>query len=660
MYTLVCNLDPDWDFANLLHNYSVDLFADPNVGFWEASNRLTITKKKPWGDWPRRIEPRHLNDELTETLYLHRDAPRLLLFNLPALTGEALQQRIQDLAPPLAEQDAGRYCRVVTLPKPTDSANLSSDHPELLAIATTTWIDHLVLLSESDSAAETAAHRLYELRLLMMIFANEEALQLRQFRRRRVVSLKLIKQATRPHLSDTASQRWQLMAQDLLSAGDSLRNAAPSHGIQQWENDTATGFAAIDELRTRTDPTPPSCPVLKLPCPWFFQAGLPAHHRAEVARFYQELEAGLEERFEVLNSQHQALQKEYLRQEATFLETLQTHTALDLGLHDQARAVLARQKQARIAQQRQLLLAEEQQVLARLRGDLVLETRRNAESPETAALTGELTLEARQGVHLYGGTNRHYRRPLFQEDETLEKALDAAQTAAARLASLGWLIGGGVLTVALALIPILALRLPHWPGWPSYASDPRVWGLDAGWLAAFGLSYLGTSLFQVYRQRRALRQKQAALKPLTVTIHQRSHQALSDTFRYQRLTLAMRRLLVIEEQIDRLLKERETALRDLAALESSLSNQLEHYQTQRLVVIPAAFPPDEAGLLRERLQAQPPGTWLHRALQPWPVRPDTLTELTDSDFGQRAPLPTSYLQGCAEILLTRVLPDQPV
>ena len=144
MYTLVCNIDPDWDFANLLHNYSVDLFADPNVGFWEASNRLTITKKKPWGDWPRWIEPRYLNDELTETLYLHRDAPRLLLFNLPALTGEALQQRIQDLAPPLAKQDAGRCCRVVTLPMPTDSTNLSNDHPELLAIATVSYT-HLTL-----------------------------------------------------------------------------------------------------------------------------------------------------------------------------------------------------------------------------------------------------------------------------------------------------------------------------------------------------------------------------------------------------------------------------------------------------------------------------------------------------------------------------------
>lgn len=659
MYTLVCNLDPEWDFANLLHNYSVDLFADPAVGFWEASNRLTITKKKPRGDWPRPIDPPYLNDELTETLYLHRDAPCLLLFNLPALTGAALQQRIQDLAPPLADQDADRCCRVVTLPMPTDSANLSSDHPELLALATTTWIDHLVLLSAPDPAAETAAHRLYALRLLMTIFANEEALQLRQFRRRRVVSLRLVTQANSPGLSDSASQRWQLMAQDVLSAGESLRTAAPSHGIQQWEDDTAIGFATIEELHTRTDPTPPPCPVLKLPCPWFFQAGLPAHHRAEVARFYQELEAGLEERFEVLNSQHQALQKEYLRQEATFLDTLQAHTALGLGLHDQARAVLARQKQARIDQQRQVLLAEEQQVLARLRGDLVLETRRNAESAEAAAITGELTLESRQGVHLYGGTNRHYRRPLFQEDEALEVALDQAQTAAARLASLGWLIGGGLLTVALALIPLLALRLPHWPGWPSYASDPRVWGLDAGWVAAFGLSYLGTSLFQVYRQRRALRQKQAALKPLTATIHQRSHQALSDTFRYQRLTLAMRRLLVIEEQIDRLLKERETALRDLAALESSLINQREHYQTQHLAVVPAAFPPDEAGLLRDRLRDQPPGAWLRCALKPWPIRPDAVIELTDSDFGHRAPLLTPYVQGCAEILLTRVLPDQP-
>lgn len=660
MYTLLCNLDPGWDFENLLHGYSVDLFADPDFGVWQVG-KPAAADMGPWGDWPRRIDSRHLNAELTETLYLHREMPCLLLFNLPTLSSEALQQHIQTLGQVLTTAPNPRQCNILILPAPSPDAeaDFAAAHPELLTIATTTWVDHLVLLPAVDPIFDSAPYRLYGLRLLMTLFAQEEALNLIQFRRTRVVSFRMISQPTVDRLSDTASQRWRMMAQNLLSASETLRHAAPDHGITQWEQDTAVGFDAIETLRTSTDAAPPPCPKLKLPCPWFFKAWLPEHLKAEIVRFYQKLEHSLEQRFETLNSAYQHLQQEQLALEAAFLETLQEHTALTLGLHDDARAVLEQQKQARIADQRQTLLTEEQQILLHLRGDLALETRRDqrGDAGEMPAVTGELTSETRQGVHLYGGTNRHYRRPLFQEDVALEDELDKAQRAAARLASFGWFAGGLLLTVALALIPILALRLPGWQGWPVYSSDPKVWGLDVGWLAAFGLSYLLTSLYQVYRQRRSLRQRLANLKQISATVYARSHQALSDTFRYQRLTLAMRRLLALEEQIDRILDERQTVLSDLAVLENTLSNQIEHYQTQGIAPVTTALPPNEADELRNRLQAQQPGVWFRKALEHWPPRPPMVIEVSDQAFNMRYPLPTPYLRDGAELILTRILPD---
>jgi hypothetical protein len=662
MYTLLCNLDPGWEFENLLRGYSMDLYAHPDCGCWQAAKRR-IEPTPPWGDWPRRIDPRHLNAELTETLYLHRGMPRLLLFNLPALSGDALHQAITRLGEVLPTDPNPPQCNVLILPAPAPNteADFAAAHPELLTIATATWVDHLVLLPATDPRFDSAPYRLYGLRLLMALFAREEELQLTQFRRTRVVTLRMVNQPDAEQLSDTASQRWQMVAQALLQASDALRHASPGHGLRTWEQDAAVGFEAIDTLRARIDDPPPGGSLtLHLPCPWFYRATLPAQLNAEISRFYGALENELEQRFETLNSQYQHLQQEQWQEEAVFLQKLRTHTTLELGLHDDARALLYRQKHSRIAALRQTLLNEEQAILAHLRGDLRLETRRSSSEQDIDAptITGELTLASRQGAHLYGDANRHYQRPLFQEDEALKNVLHEAQRAAARLASKAWFIGGLLLMPSAALLPILALRLPQWPGWAEYSRDPHTWGLDVGWLALFGVSYLITSGLQIFRQRRSLRLALTKLRALSLTLYQRSHQALSDTFRYQRLTLAMRRLLVLEEQIDRLLQERETALRDLAALENALTNQIEHYQTQGLTAIPSAFPPEEADLLNNRLREQPPGRWLPTALQHWPPRAVQTVEVTDLAFKLRAPLATDVLYGCAETILTRVLPDK--
>lgn len=633
-HTLFCNLDPAWDFVHWAHHHALDAFARPDVAFWQIEEPGAASPD-PWGDWPRRIAPRHLSAELAELHELHRRDAHRWLFNLPALAEAPLRQAVQELGAALPAARTRHRC-IVTLPAQGD---YGAALPEL---ATATWIDHLVLLPES-AEPERRGHAL---RLLGALCADPElGAALDGVRRDRVVALELLATRADAPITDTVVQHWPRLARGLLDLGVRARGPGLDRGLAAWKDAVATAARDVDTLRNATGTpddraaTDRDDPLESLRCPWFFDRELPARIERGVADFYRRLDDELERRFTQLNTAHQQWRQREIEREPAFLARLQAHTANSIGLSETARGTLAEQ-QVQIDRTRQQLVAEEEALLAGLRG--------------------ELTPETRRGADLFGGANRDYRRPPFEEDAAVRQAERTTRTAALDLASRRGFEFGLAWVLALALLPILALRAPAWfaQGWLPYFADAGSWGPDAGWLLLFAGPYLGFGLHQIRRRRRVLRRALGVLNSRLDRARQRHHLALDQTFRYQHLIVAMRRLVLLEEQIERVRDELQAALLDLSRLETALAGQCAYYADRpgapdpALPADPTADPARPA--LLDALRDRPPRDWLRRVLRDWPTDPPETIAVRDADFARTGTLLTTYLRRCACIALTRL------
>lgn len=624
---LFCNLDPAWDFVHWAHHHALDAFARPDLAFWQIT-ALSAESHDPWGDWPRRIAPRHLPAELAERCELHRHDTHLWLFNLPALAETPLRAAVQELGAALPAASA-RYRGIVTLPA------LGNYGTALHDLATATWIDHLVLLPESTEPER----RGYALRLLGALWADPElGMALDGVRRSRVVTLELDANRTDARITDVVAQYWPHRARGLLDTSARVRGPGLADGLAAWKDAVDAAARGIDALQNVTgtpgDHAATGYPLDSLPCPWFFDPKLAMRIGQDSAAFYRRLDADLEQRFERLNTDHQRSRQRQLKQEPAFLASLQHHTANTVGLSETARSTLAEQ-QVTIDRIRQTLLTEEQTLLASLRGDL--------------------TSETQHGADLFGGANRHYQRPLFEEDTALRQAQTATQTAAQALASRRGFGFGLVGVLVLALLPLLALRAPAWfaqGGWP-YLADASLWGPDLSWLLLFIGIYLSLALYQVRRRHQILQRALNLLKTRADQARQRHHQALDHTFRYQHLIVAMRRLVLLEEQIERVRVELQAALIDVSRLETMLTQQCAYYARQ--APAPELSPDAMLPHLLDTLWEHPPRDWLRCMLRDWPPASPETIEVRDTAFGQAGTLHTTYLRGCTRLTFTRLL-----
>lgn len=630
-HTLFYNLDPAWDFVHWAHHHALDAFARPDIAFWQIEEPGGASPD-PWGDWPRRIAPRHLRAELAELHELHRHDAHLWLFNLPALAETPLREAVRELGAALPA-DRARHRFLLTLPARSDYGDALHD------LATATWIDHLVLLPESAEPEQ----RGYALRLLGALWADPAlGAALDGLRRRRVVALELDPIRTDARITDVVAQHWPRLARGLLDSGVRVRGPGLGHGLAAWTDAVNTAARGIDALQNTTgaEDNPPTTdhPLESFHSPWFFDPKLPTRIEQGVVNFYQWLDDTLERRFVQLNTAHQQWRQRQIEQEPAFLAPLQAHTANSIGLSETARGALAEQ-QVEIDRTRQTLIAEEQTLLARLRGDLTPETRR--------------------GADLYGGANRHYQRPPFEEDAAVRQAERTTRTAALGLASRRGFGIGLAWMLALALLPILALRTPAWraEGWLPYFAQADRWAPDAGWLLLFAGLYLGFGFYQVRRRHRVLRRALHVLKTRADQAHQRHRQALDSTFRYQHLIMAMRRLVLLEEQIERVGDELRAALLDLSRLETVLASQCAYYANRARASDPAgstdSTDPTAEPTLRDALRERPPRDWLRAVLRDWPADPPETIEVRDADFARAGILRNPYLRGCARLMLTR-------
>lgn len=203
--------------------------------------------------------------------------------------------------------------------------------------------------------------------------------------------------------------------------------------------------------------------------------------------------------------------------------------------------------------------------------------------------------------------------------------------------------------LVLALLPLLALRAPAWfaqGGWP-YFADASLWGPDLSWLLLFIGIYLSLGLYQVRRRRQILQRALNLLKTRADQARQRHHQALDHTFRYQHLIVAMRRLVLLEEQIERVRVELQAALIDVSRLETMLIQQCAYYAHQ--APAPELSPDAMLPRLLDTLWEHPPRDWLRCMLRDWPSASPETIEVRDTAFGQAGTLHTTYLRGCTRL-----------
>jgi len=644
MAMLLCNLDPAWPFATLVHHHGLDAFAQPELQFWNAG---PAAGTGVWGDWPKPVEPRRLGAEIAEFGSLLPPAAELVLvFNLPPLTGDVIEQETAELRRLMAAQPAagalaacGRLGFLAEIQQALQDQNRLGRSRRVLALPAGPYggsLDRLgdgLLADQALLVSRDPRQRLYELRLLLAMIQDPN---LRADLERATPQGPLaiaIEASAGKVLQDSVMLSWPPVIERLLACGQAALQAGAG-GLPSWQDDVATALADIDRLCAAPGPQDDgslkaALDSLGSPAPWFFAAGLPAELAAKTDAFIAGLDQYLEERFQALNREQQRRQQQ-LAPEAPLERSLQRHTAVGVGLNEPALGVLKGQRQE-VAAKRQAIAAAEQQLLGQLRGDLTLETRR--------------------GVDVFGGENRGYRRPLFrQAEEARRTALTQAQAAAARLAARGWFWGGLAAVTLLALSPVIALRGPGWQaaGFVPYLQDPSRWLLDLAWTGLFALGYLGWGWRQVRRRSRAFAVALEALRHQASALWERHVAALTAVFRYQDQAMAMRRLVMLDGQVERIYGEAQAALSDLAALQSALQSQLMYYRT--LGVDAGATAEDFAWL--DALPAEPPGRWLRWVLARWPpAAPVTLT-VRDYRLHQPGALQTRYLRGGEAVVLT--------
>jgi hypothetical protein len=617
MRVLLCNLDPGWEFDTLVHNHCLDVLANEDFHCWNVGT-FHETKDDPWGNWPRRIDRRYLGAEITETLQLFGHGDNLFVFHLPAQAIANLRQELDSLDHVLAAKRSGDT-HILTLPQNFNSNGLHD-------LVKNTWVNHVVLLNEDPRL------RLYELRMLIAMFQDETLYtSLQKVKDRRVVIMELGAGHTADKPYDAVMQYWPALENRLLDHCDEMRKRQGDNS--EWEHVFGTAFKDLENLQDKV-PTLEESPVTEsfaFLCPWFFSKGLPLRLKKEVDAFYRQLDDDLEKHYAHLNEEHQRWRQEQIdREEPGLLAKLKKQTALTLGFGEIVQSSLKKQ-QDRLDDERRKIITEEQAVLKSMRGALTLETRR--------------------GVDIYGGVNRNYHRPLFREDEDLKNYLRKAQEKAARLASREWFWKGLAVVLLLALIPAVALRAFVWNtvGFTPYFNDPGLWLPDLAWLSLFGCCYLGFGFLQISRRRRELRRAIDNLKDQADRVRERHFKALKDSFRYQYLVMAMRRLVLLGEQIERLTREIQSALNDLSLLEGVLSNQREQYQRLGAGAIADPTLAQTFEQLKKRLRDKPPAEWIPLTLRNWPVVPLQEVDIRDQGFGASGQLKTSYLRDCAFI-----------
>lgn len=636
---LLCNFDPAWDFVHWAHHHALDVFARPAVALWQieapthAGSVPPSAASDPWGDWPRRLPPATWADELAEHQEVHRHTAHCWLFNLPALAEAPLRALLTALSAALPTEAPHRY--LVTLPAATPAAFV-------LAEEAAARFDHRVLLPEVAEPEE----RGYALRLLVELIRDPAlGVTLDRVRRTRIVTLTLEADPSGGRWTDTVSHYWPPQARALLDLSQRLRGPGLGAGLTAWK---AAFDSALQHIETLC--APQGEPHARLEdsrdstleqrrSPWFFAPRLADELADDVTRFYAQLDATLEQRFVSLNTNLQHTRQRHLDQEPAFQAALLAHTASTLGLSERARSTLAEQQVA-LDDRRQALITEEQAVLERLRD--------------------ELTPETRQGTDLFGGANRHYRRPHLAEDAALHQAQQAAQHAAQALGARRSAVLGLSVVLGLALLPLLALHGPAGSASsadPAFAAIPAFGGLDLAWVGLFVGLYLGMTFFSLQRRHRALRRALGVLKMRADQARQRHHQALDQTFRYQHLILALQRLVQVAEHLARVRDELAAALLDLSRLETVLTEHGAYFARGARVTPPESG--TVAAALLARVEGHPPRAWLRQVLHDWPVEPPETVEVRDPDFNQPGRGSTTFLRGGIRLTFTRALAGAP-
>ncbi|MCP5420869.1 MAG: hypothetical protein H6970_09365 [Gammaproteobacteria bacterium] len=626
MHLLICNLDPTWDLPGEVHRHCLDVFTETDFAFWQVED-VSARRRGPWGDWPRRIETRHLHAELNEWRHLRRHDPALLIVRLPELAADPLQEQVKWLGEALPVEH-GRHRYVLTLPVP------SAENPALTTVATTTWVDHLLLLPVADDTQPA----IYALRTIGPLIADPD---LAKYRRKRTMALSLQSHPADAPIGDSVSRRWPSLARGLLSFAEGLTHSAGlESNLSAWKEAVQAAFAKVEDLRQSPLPGTDAAmtendPLETFGYPWFFGPRLAEDLEQTIRQFYERLDEDLEQRFRRLNLAHQQWRSERIAEEPRFLREMEKQTASTVGLSQQVLGSLAAQ-QADIEKQREALIKEEQRLLISLRGDL---------TPETRA-----------GADVYGDVNRDYQRPSFPEDRELQQAKRQTRQAIECLASRSWFGWGLAVVLGLALAPVLALRAPGWYEngmWP-YWQDVHRWGLDGAWLAIFASLYLVASFLRIRQRRTALRRVlDDKLKDCVAKVRRRNHRVLDNTFRYQHQIMAMRRLVLIEEQVQRLRNGVSQALQELSELENALE------QAARPAATDGASPNVSFEELRRKVRGHPPRDWLAQVLRNWPREPPQAITVRDPDFSQFSDLQDGYLRQCAAIVLDRYVPPKP-
>ena len=618
---LWCNLDPARPFAELVQDHCLDLLADGEVWVWNLESPGQ-EPRGPWPDWPWAVSADRLLEALEDLPPRgHLDAPPILLLHLPGNGTTRPGASAGDpnaglLARQIAEWASGAgWDLVATLPPSAHGAEPAALLPGARL---------LVRL-----AAGSELQRLHAERLLLEWLLDPElgpelgrrpgdtgpvaprALHLRSARRE--LPLDWVAQewgARIPGLLDEVSTLLQgagSVGQGADARGGLLRALKDAESIRDSHSTEAQGGLSRDARA-----------ALRPRLPLFHRRAL-ASEIAEGQRQVQErLDAALAARVAELTGDHQALAEQQAQQERALARELDAIPPVALGFGRLARDGL-------------------RDLSARCQG-IADDTQKRA-----TTLFGHLGEDLAQAET---GPEARYLRPHLPEDDALDAAIATARDRAGQLPRLRRLLLGLGVASAVAMVPVIAVRLPAWiiGGLGAYLAQPDLWLADLAWLLLPGAALgLGTLVFALHR-RRLLALALGRAEDAAQALWRRNLGILADSFRYARHMLALRRVDLVQTHARRLTRETAEGRAALQELEQALSRQRERYARLGAGTDMAG----RGGLPRlERIMTagSRPRDWIGALAAALPRPPDTEIEVHDGERIRGAKLASRYLRG---------------
>ncbi len=622
MHRIFCNLDPHWEFITQVHNHCLDVYADSHVEFWHIG-AVSSGHQDGWGDWPRRIAREHLLAELLEAGQVLAETESLCLLISAAASDPELNQELTTLTD---EPWWSRCHAVLTLPEDNLNATLLLQPP---------WSSLFLLTAEPR-------YRLYSLRLLSELFQQHDHRD-HWLLPNENGAFRLDLKSHTP-ISDCVMQHWPKYAQSLLQAANAIQQPNLDEWRQAVENTQAAAFKPLgltwrvstEELSNErlddqelqkggvpwsSEPTAFAQTLLDWPLPWFHDSKLPKALHEKLSQYIADLNRQLAECYVALH----AIQPKEPELRPNFTRC----RAWTLGISDETINAI-KQDRAQLNHYRAAIRRRTEKLADFLRRRIDRRTRHR--------------------VPGYDNNPHDYRRPWLEEDAALYEARREAKTAARHLVSQRGFWGGGAAVAGLALLPVLILRLPLLTsagGVSQYFNNPAWWSMDGAWVLVFFLIYLGFALYQVFQRRRRLGLAQRCLRLAAENLWQQNLEILNNLFRYQKHGEAQRRLSMLDEQGEQLLKELTETQTYLNRLHRSLEQQLRYHEKR----------PNTSEVMGHPFNGQDPRersplSWLRHCLEPEDWR--RLPEQSIAINGQPDRLKSRYLLGCDEIILTPV------